>query len=99
MAEDNWKNTNVYAGEVKEGDTIKIIFNSLKQLDIKNILPGCTMCTTINGYKDNELSVTFKADKIPYHILAKTQSVVKTIVIVYADGKSEVLRFSVLIVR
>lgn len=97
--ENNWKDNNITVGLLTEGESIEIKFESSKELDIQEIKPGCTNCTTVNGYKDNILSITYKADSIPYHITTKTHSVIKYIYILYKDGNTEVLRFNVRIIR
>jgi hypothetical protein len=90
----NWKNIHISLGILKENKSYSFEFESNKDLDIASAKPGCGNCTSLQGYRDNKLKVTYKSNGIPYHLGKSEQPVNKTITITYQDGTTEVLSFS-----
>lgn len=99
--EKNWEQTSVDAGAVTEKEKLTVQFKSTKPLDIVKIEPGCGACTIIKGYKDNVLTVIYKAESIPVHLkrLQSHQTLRKIVVITYKDGNKEVLSFIVKVMK
>jgi hypothetical protein len=90
----NWKNTHISLGVLKENNSYSFEFESIEKLDVLSAKPGCGNCTSLEGYKDNKLKVTYKSNGIPYHLGKNKQPVNKTITITYQDGTTETLSFS-----
>lgn len=89
-----WKDTHINLGTLKENKSYSFEFESIEKLDIASTKPGCGNCTSLQGYRDNKLKVTYKSNGIPYHLGKSEQPVNKTITITYQDGTTEVLSFS-----
>lgn len=97
----NWKNNTINLGNIKENSKHILTYESVTPLDIINISPGCTPCTSIKGYKNNNLTVEYKVSKIPIHLKKNPgyQQIIKTIVVTYKDGSKEVLIFTAKIIK
>lgn len=89
-----WKNTHIDIGTIKENTNHSFEFESNEELDIVSMKPGCGNCTLLNGYKNNKLKVTYKANTIPYHLNKNEQLINKTIGITYQNGTTDTLSFS-----
>lgn len=91
----NWKETIVNIGTVKPNSRKLIVFESLKKLDITSIQPCCSSCTKVVSYKENLLTVSYKANEIPFHLRGITNNLVidKCINIYYSNGEHELLKF------
>ncbi len=97
----NWERTKISLGIIKENSRNNFVFKSTSTLDITDISPSCGGCTTVSGYKDNTLSVTYKPGKVPKHLQIKGQNYYNTtnfITITYKGGSKEVLTFTAKIV-
>lgn len=95
----NWEKELIHIGNVKVGSKTKFHFTSTKELEIKTITPGCGGCTKIEGYKNNNLNVVFKADAIPYHLNKSIIVIRKIITVTYADDTKEVLTFTATVMK
>ena len=89
-----WKSTHISLGALKENKSYSFEFESNEDLDIASAKPGCGNCTSLQGYKDGKLKVTYKSSNIPYHLGKNEQPINKTITITYQDGTSDTLSFS-----
>ena len=90
----NWEQTLLFLGLIKIGTSRKFFFQSLKDLEIKEIKPGCAGCTKIVGYTDGKLHVIYKAEPIPKHLNKSILPIRKVIHVTYVDGTKEVLTFT-----
>ena len=89
-----WKSTHINLGTLKENKSYSLEFESNEDLDILSAKPGCGNCTSLQGYSNRKLKVTYKSGNIPYHLGKNEQPINKTITITYQDGSTEVLSFS-----
>lgn len=89
-----WSSNVINLGILKENSNIKFSFKSEKELDILKIQAGCSSCTKVGGYKNNELTVTYSTGLIPHHLRhLGSYQIKKDIIITYKNGDQEVLTF------
>ena len=99
----NWETNRIDLGVIKQNSVVRFKFNSLYPLDVVKFKPGCGGCTTLGKYENDTLPVVYKPGAIPKHIIRrpefKFQVVTKTIVVMYEDGKQEILYFTAKIIK
>lgn len=86
-----WASKSVQIGTVRESSTHKLKFLGLPGIpDVKEIITscGCTKAKYDSGTR--ELSVTYKAGKVPNQVQG-AQIVNKSITVIYIDGTQDVL--------
>lgn len=96
----NWKNININLGEVKENVSKLIIFESTEDLEkIINMTSSCGCSTpTLDGKR--KIIVKFNTGTIPIH-LHSIGFYVKNlkITVTYENQKSDILKFTVKIIK
>lgn len=91
----NWENYVVNIGNVKQKTTHLIKFKSLHHLDIDRVALSCTSCTKFIDYEKNELTLQYKGDEFPKHLMSTedTIPIEKWVTIYYKNGLKDELRF------
>ena len=92
-------NNDLNIGEVEEGSYKEFVIKLDGSKKIESIRPLCGSCTTVKGYSDNDILLSFRADYIPYHIESDKWDLVKKVEVYYEDYTMEVIYFNVTIKR
>lgn len=96
----NWERNHLSLGEIKEKQKKRISFKALKDLDVHSVVAGCSCISPEYNPEKRELTLTYKAASISYH-LAKIgkQTMYKTITVYYKDGTAEKLSFEITVTK
>lgn len=92
-----WEKQELRPGAINVGQSITMTYKAIVPLPpIKEIKPGCN-CTVANfNSRDNTLTVTYKGESVPKHLLHLGYFIAgKIITVKYVDGFNDVLTFKV----
>lgn len=95
----NFETKSIDFGIVKAGSKLKIEFKGTDDIkEIRTIRPSCG-CTSVKYDKENnKVIVNYTAGNVPQHLLndgINHYKTTKNITVVYVDGDTDILSFSV----
>lgn len=96
----NWDKKYIDLGTVKVGSKNVFVFSATKNLDISRIGTSCGCSSAKYNSKDKTLTVTFKPNAIPIHLMYVGFYVTsKTIKVKFEDGTQDILSFKAKVIR
>lgn len=99
MRKSNWDATTKKLGRLKAHTKKVFHFTYSGEGSIKSIVPSCASCTTTHFNTETKvLTVTYKTGSVPLH-LGREYDTEKTILVNYANGEIEVLKFKAAIYK
>ena len=93
--ERNWDNYNIDLGAMVPNQTYKVVYKSLKELEIVDLGLGCS-CTQAEPYnkEKKELVVLYTPPNVPVHLVHQGgYPVHRDVAVKYQDGSTEILKF------